>query len=335
MEIIMKRSVLLGTLAAGMIFSTQAFAETSSIDLFVGNFMGIGSVDTVKLAANKMIDDAITKNAKQSDVQDILNALNEYGIDYKKDIGMITVATTENGDFCLAVDAKKSLKDAMAKYVKGEGESLKNSTHKDVTIYTDADATTMALVSDMRLVACDKGLDIKPIIDNAKAAKPKLLKDRDSVLYNAYNATPKAADIRVGVKMTKSLSNAYGQYAIDDGADKKIHLSDVEAASLSINLSKGLNVEIMAQIETAKKAAAGEAILTKQIVGLLSDPTIEQLGLGFLSKAVKFSANKTQLKGVLNLSDDQITTISMLFMELAAGSASAGRTTTSTAIPEK
>ena len=71
----MKRTILSCVVASGLLFSTQALAETSSIDLFVGDFMGIATVDTVKLAANSMIDKAISDNANQGDVQDVLKAL--------------------------------------------------------------------------------------------------------------------------------------------------------------------------------------------------------------------------------------------------------------------
>ena len=130
----MKRTILSCVVASGLLFSTQALAETSSIDLFVGDFMGIATVDTVKLAANSMIDKAISDNANQGDVQDVLKALSDYGIDYKKDIGVVTVAANEKGDFCLAVDAKKSLSDAVKKYVEKEKESLKTKDHKGVTV---------------------------------------------------------------------------------------------------------------------------------------------------------------------------------------------------------
>ena len=67
----------------------------------------------------------------------------------------------------------------------------------------------------------------------------------------------------------------------------------------------------------------GAEILTKQVGGLLSDPAMEQLGLGFLNSAVKFSAEKSSLKGTLALTNDQITQIAMLFTELTAGAAPA------------
>ena len=44
----MKRTILSCVVASGLLFSTQALAETSSIDLFVGDFMGIATVDTLK-----------------------------------------------------------------------------------------------------------------------------------------------------------------------------------------------------------------------------------------------------------------------------------------------
>lgn len=318
----MKRTILSCVVASGLMFSTQALAETSSIDLFVGDFMGIATVDTVKLAANSMIDKAISDNANQGDVQDVLKALSDYGIDYKKDIGVVTVAANEKGDFCLAVDAKKSLSDAVKKYVEKEKESLKTKDHKGVTVYASEDSTA-ALVSEKRLVACDNGLDILPIIDNAMAAKPKLLKDRDSALYKAYSATAKSSDVRIGAKMTPTMRKSYGHYSLDDGAEKKVSVGDVQSASLSIDFSKGLNIEVIAQSKAADKAKMGAEILTKQVGGLLSDPAMEQLGLGFLNSAVKFSAEKSSLKGTLALTNDQITQIAMLFTELTAGAAPA------------
>lgn len=318
----MKRAILSCVIASGFMFSTQAFAETAAVDLFVGDFMGVATVDVAKLAANSMIDKAIGDNAKHDDVQDVLKALSDLGIDYKKDIGVISAASDEDGDFCLVIDAKKSLVEVVKKYVEKEKSSTTVADHKGVAVYTMRDSGRAALVSDKRLIACDDDIDILPIIDNAKAEKPKLLKDRDGDLYKAYSATSKSADVRVGAKLTGDLRKSFGHYSIDDGAGKKVSVDDIQSASLSFDFSKGLKAEAIAHSKSPDKAKMGADILTKQVVGLLSDPAMDQLGLGFLKNAVKFTADKSSLKGVVTLTNDQITQLSMLFMELTAPTAS-------------
>lgn len=317
------RSFWMGCAVIASLVSSQALAkDIDSIDLFAGDFIGIATVDMSKLANNKMLQDVVDGSAGD-DVAQIVNEFKAIGLDVKKDIAMVTVAATEKGKICLAVDAKKSLKEAWPKFV--AAEKLTPSEGKGITVYSDKE-NSYALVSDTRIIGCEQALNIQPILENASAAKPKTLKDRDSAVYNAYAKTSKAADIRIGAKMTKSLKDSYGKYSLDDGTGKSVKVSDLDAASVSLNLSKGLNLEVTAKAHTAESAANGATILTAQVGGVLSDPSMAELGLGFLASAVKFSAAKDQLTATVKLTDEQIATISMLLTQLAAPAAPAAAT---------
>lgn len=327
----MKKFMIAGALTVGMLLGSQAMAkDISAVDLLVGDFVSVGSADIQKLAANKMLENMFSDVQKSQDgVNAFVNELQSFGIDYKKDLKAITFAINEKGHFCAVLDAQKTLTDVWPKYT--AKYNLTGSDYNGVTIYASTNGNeTNALISDTRLVGCDGKLDLKPIIDNAKAAKPKNLKDRDKTLYNAYNATASDADIRIGGKMTKDLKTQYGQYALDGADGKKIALGDAESASLSINLSKGLKINIKAVTSNAQKATDGAAILTTNIGGMLSDPTFEQLGIGFLSKALTFSADKATLNANFTLTDDQITTLSVLLTELTKGAAPGSMNTTTT-----
>ena len=95
-------------------------------------------------------------------------------------------------------------------------------------------------------------------------------------------------------------------------------MSDVDALAVSADFSKGLKLDVVAQTKDAEKAANGAAILTTNIGGILSDPSLKELGLDFLAKAVSFSSEKTNVKVNVTLSLEQITQIAELLKQLTA-----------------
>ncbi len=306
--------------ALSFCISTSAMAkDIDAIDLFVGDFAGVASANIDKLAANKMISDAAGNGISSvKDVEKLINELKAAGIDYKKDFAFMTFATTDKGKACIAVDAKKSVKEAYDAIVKKEG--YKSADYNGMTIYSD-DANSVVLLSDTRILACDNAIDMKPIIDNAKADKPKTLKSRDVAIYNAYSLTDSKADIRVAGKMTSYLKSQVASYKLDDGQGNVIAATDAESGAVSISFSKGLDVAVIAIAKNADVSKRGATIISTQLNAILSDPSLAELGLGFVKDAVKVANDKKNIKLTVKLSDDQLKTISMLLSELAGSSA--------------
>ncbi len=309
----MKNALVAAFTALSLGFCTTAMAkDLDAIDLFVGDFAGVGSIDFDKLVANKMVSDAVNQGiASNSGVQAVLDELKASGIDYKKDIDTITIALTEKGRACAAVDAKVSLLAAVEASAKKMQST--QAAYNELMIFSDAN-NSMVLLNDKRLVVCENKLDIKPIIDNAKAEKPKTLKDRDKVIYDAYQAASKSADIRIGAKMTSYLKEKSKSYSLKEG-DASIAVSDIDSGSVSISFAKGLNVVADAKVASDAVATSGAAILNAQINGILSDPSLNEIGLGFVKDAVKIAGDKKNIKATVSFTDEQMTTL----MALAAG----------------
>ncbi|MBQ9816386.1 MAG: hypothetical protein IJM59_02810 [Proteobacteria bacterium] len=313
----MKRSLMAGLVALSLGFSTTAMAkDIDAIDLFVGDFVGVASIDFDKLVANKMISDTFEQNSGSiSGAQGVLDSLKAAGIDYKKDIDLITVALNEKGHACAAVDAKIPIREAID--AEAQKRNYAAADYNGLKIYSDSKNSAVVL-SDKRVVACENVFDIKPIIDNAKAEKPKTLKDRDAAIHKAYSATSKGADIRVGAKMTKYLKTKAASYKLDDGNGKSIGVSDAEAASLSISFSKGLNIELVAQSKSEDVVASGTSIISTKLTGILSDPSLAELGIGFVKDAVKVVQDKKNIKASVKFDDKQMATLTALLADLSA-----------------
>ncbi len=313
----MKRVLMAGALALSMGFATQAMAkDVANIDLFVGDFAGISTLDMQKLAKNDMLKGLLDPYASSDQAGKVLAELKEVGIDYEKDFSAVAIAVNSSGHGCVAIDATKSMAEPWAKVV--AKYNLTSSDYAgDVKIY-DYKGNSIVMLSNSRMLACDKKIDVKPMLDNATSKSPKTLKQRDSALFNAYSKSAKSADIRLGAKMTKDLKAKYGTNSIDDGAGKAITVSDVDALAVSADFSKGLKLDVVAQTKDAEKAANGAAILTTNIGGILSDPSLKELGLDFLAKAVSFSSEKTNVKVNVTLSLEQITQIAELLKQLTA-----------------
>ena len=308
----MKHAYIAGLAILSLGISTQAMAkDADAIDVLAGNFMSVGTVNVKSLASNPLIEQAMMSNP---DSVKGINELKALGIDYKKDISTVAFALDEKGHGCGIADGTSALKDAIEKAAAADAATQK-ADYNGVVIYSSKDEQ-MALLSDTRLVICEKA-DIKAVIDNAKAAKPKTLKERDSAIYNMYNITSKSADIRIGAKMTKSLKDKTKTYKLDDPSGISISANDIEAAALSINLAKGIAIDAVALTKSNDAASNGATILNNTITPLVSDPSLAQLGLGFLAKAYTITADKKNIKANIKLSKDETNTIMTLLQGAA------------------
>ena len=299
----MKRTYIAGLAILSLGLSTQAMAkDLDAIDILSGDFMSVGTINVKKVAASKLVDEAIKNN---SSAMRSINELKAAGIDYKKDVDVITVALDDKGHGCSVVDGSNAIKPAFDAYMANKNPVKED--YKGVTIYTSG-RDTAALLSDTRLLVCDK-YDIKPSIDNFKADKPKTLKERASTIYNMYNLASKSADIRFGAKMTRSLKEKGKTYKLDGENGASIGVTDIDAASLSISLASGIDMNVIAQTKSADVAAGGAKILNDTLSALVGDPSLEQLGLGFVAKAYKISADKKNIKANVKLSEAEINTL--------------------------
>lgn len=313
----MKRACIAGLVALSLGFSAQAMAkDADAIDVLTGDFAGVASMDIDKLFANKMISDSVDQNQGAiGEAEKALKFLKDIGVDYKKDIDMLTVAFTDKGYTCSAVDAKKPIKTIFDEQVKKN--NVASADHKGSKIYT-YNGSSMALLSDNRIVLCHQSLDIKPIIDNAKADKVKSLKSRDAALYQAYAKTTADVDVRVAVKMTSELKKHVKDFKLDGEPGKSISLSDADNAAVSISFSDGLSINAVAQTKSDAVAKDGAAIINAAVMPILSDPSMAELGIGFVKDAVKVNASKKDLIASVKLSDSQMETIVALLTGLAA-----------------
>ena len=114
----MKRVLMAGALALSMGFATQAMAkDVANIDLFVGDFAGISTLDMQKLAKNDMLKGLLDPYASSDQAGKVLAELKEVGIDYEKDFSAVAIAVNSSGHGCVAIDATKSMAEPWAKVV--------------------------------------------------------------------------------------------------------------------------------------------------------------------------------------------------------------------------
>ncbi len=313
----MKRTYIAGLAILSLGLSTQAMAkDLDATDIIVGDFMSVGSINVKKIGANSMVDKIVQSNP---DAVKSLNELKAAGIDYKKDIDVITVALDDKGHGCSVIDGSKAIKPAFDAYM--VKKQYKSEDYKGVAIYSNS-RDSAALLSETRLLVCDK-FDIKPSIDNYKADKPKTLKERASTIYNMYNKASKSAEIRFGAKMTSSLRSRGQAYKLDGVDGASIGVTDIDAAALSVSFASGVDISVLAKTKSADTATAGAKLLNDTLTPLLSDPSLEQLGLAFLGKAYKISSEKENLKANVKLSEDQVNLL-MGMAEGAVGGSKAG-----------
>ncbi|MBO4350803.1 MAG: hypothetical protein J6A01_07665, partial [Proteobacteria bacterium] len=291
-------------------------ADLDPIDVFVGDFAGVVSLDFDKLVTNKLIDDLITKNAAPAGGSDIINEFKAAGLDYKKDIDTVTIAVNEKGHVCAVVDGKKSLQGAL------DYEAKKNnytaSDYNGVSIVTDG-ANSFVLLNEKRLLGCEKQFDVKAMIDNAKAEKPKLLKDRDATIYKSFHQADKKAEIRFGGKMTKHLKDRSQSYKLNNAENKSIAVNDIDSGSVSISLSKGLEVSMIAVAKSDETAALGASIINENLANYLPEDMLKEMNIGFVKKAISVVADKKNVNAKIKFNEEEKAKLAALVMDLTAG----------------
>ena len=298
----MKKLYIAGIVALSLGLSANAYAkDLNAIDVLVGDFSAIGSVNVKKLAANDLLSGAFDQN--EGSLGEEYATLKAAGIDIKKDIDSAVIAVNDKGDGCAVIDASKDISEAMSKLA--ASDKISASSYKDITMYVDKDVS-IAVLSAKRVVFCDKNLDIKASIDNAIAASPKTLKDRNSTLNSMYAMTSSSSEVRLAGKMSSSMKKSVASYKLDGEAGQSFNVSDIEAGAISISLAKGLDIQAVAKTKSDDIAKVGSSILTTTLDGLLSDPSLKEMGLEFLAKAVKVNADKKNIKGSIKLTKDQL-----------------------------
>ena len=301
----MKTLYMAGIMALTFGLSANAYAkDLNAIDVLVGDFSAVGSFDIPKLAANDMLSAAFDQNEASFGKE--YAALKEVGIDVKKDISLAVVAINDKGHSCSAIDAKKDISESMAKLA--VKDNLTVSEYKGIQVYSDKDAS-VAVLSATRVVVCDSKLDIKPSIDNALAASPKSLKDRNSTLHSMYNMTSSSADIRLAGKMSSSMRKSVASYKLDGEEGQVFKVEDIDAGAISVSFAKGLDIQAVAKTKSDDVAKQGAVLISKSLNDILGDPSLKELGLDFLSKAVTIKADKKNLKGSVKLSNEQMAMI--------------------------
>lgn len=314
----MKRSFFAFAAALSFAIPSMAMAaDLDPVDVFIGDFAGVVSLDFDKLVTNKLIDDLITKNAGPAGGSEIIDEIKAAGLDYKKDIDTVTVAINEKGHICAVIDGKKSLQGALD--YEAKKNNYTSSDYNGISIATDG-ANSFVMLSEKRLLACEKQFDVKPMIDNTKAEKPKLLKDRDATIYKSFQQSDKKAEIRFGGKMTKHLKDKSQSYKLNNAKNESIGASDIDSGSISVSLSKGLEISMIAVSKSDAAAALGASIINENIAGILDENMLNEMGIGFVKKAISVAADKKNVNAKIKFSEEEKAKLAALVQDLAASS---------------
>ena len=322
----MKKICMVVFLLASLCICSLAMArDVDGVDVFAGNSLSmIASVDVSSLVNNKMVYENLDEGKWDSILvmlwivfaayygEDTLELLGELDVDYRKDIKSIVFAGDMDGHACFLFDSTKSANDVWGKIMVSSSSRERSWTATAPVCTTEAcakarkhgkydvvtfkkpykKAVTGVLLSDERILFCDKGFDTNTVLDNV--ANPKTLKAADGVLYTAYSQTSAKADVRVAAKMTDVWRKDAAMLKLSDS----ISAADAEAFSLSADLKKGSVLDARVLAKSDKIASDAAAILQKEVASRISDPS--------LSSAIKVAASKKYLTLRMNLDDDQV-----------------------------
>lgn len=320
----MKHSIVSGILALSLAFSTMAFAkDVDSIDLFSGDYMAVAGVDMDNLATRPLYkkirsDASVTKEADS--LQAKLSAL-DASLDAEKDIDQMIIAIPTDVDkeeHVIIFEFKKSIANAV---VAMEADSVKPESAYSrveadgIVYYIHKRGNEWLTVIDDKRLAVGSEREVKAVAASKKAGKSAKPLKKNAALYKQYQAADKKTDIWGAYILTARELKAMKDVVLDGENGKTFKADEMESGNISIHLAKGFALNLIAKMKSDASASNGATVLGSTLNAFLSDPQLNEIGLGFLSSAIRVSSAKSNLKGTVNLDNDQVNTLVGLAME--------------------
>lgn len=323
----MKHSIVAGILALSLAFSSASFAkDVESIDLFSGDYIAVAGVDVDNLATRslykKIAEDPSIKGSAVS-VQNKFTEL-DASLDAEKDIDQMIIAfpsDIEKKEHVVILEFKKSLANAVAALEadSAKPESAYSRVEADKIIYYihKRENEWMTVIDDKR-IAIGSEREVKAIAASNKAGKAAKPIKKNAALYKQYQAADKKNDVWGAYILTAKHLKSLKDVVLDGEDGKSFRADEIESGTFSLNLAKGLALRLVAKMKSEAAASNGSAILSSTLGTFLSDPQLKEIGLGFLASAIKISSAKSDLKGAIDLDNEQVD--ALIGMAVAAGS---------------
>lgn len=311
----MKHSIVAGILALSLAFSTAAFAkDIDSIDLFSGDYIGIVGADFDNLTSRplykKVMGDA-SVNKEADGLKSKLSAL-DASLDAEKDIDTMLVAIPKDVDkseHVIIFEFKKSLANAVAAI---EADSVKPDSAYSrmeadgIVYYVHKRENEWITVLGDKRIAVGSEREVKAVAASNKAGKAAKPIKNNAALYKQYQAADKKSDIWGAYILTSRELKELKDVVLDGENGKSFHADQIEGGTASIHLANGLALGIVAKMKSESAAADGSAVLGSTLGAFLSDPSLNDMGLGFLASAIKISSSKSDLKANINFTNAQV-----------------------------
>lgn len=319
----MKHALSAGILALSLALSSTAFAkDLAPIELFSGDYIGVAGVDVDQLAKRDLYKKVVSEQAFQGDYSKAKARISNWTdgkFDVEKDIDAVVVAipTDYNKNENIAiVDLSKSSKDIIP-VVEANIEKDDRYERREVegVVYYLEKRTNewMTVLSDKRL-AMGSEREVKAVVASNKAGKSASPVKKNSALYKQYEAADKKADVWVAFVMPDKERKQLSSAVLDGDGGKSFKAADIDAGNMNIKLASGLKIDVNAKMKSEASAADGSAVINGVMSGFLSDPALKDMGLGFLSTGIKVSSAKSELKGSINFSKDDVAVLYGLAM---------------------
>ena len=321
-----------GLLALSFMFSSQVMAkDIPSIDLFSGDYIGVVGVDVDQLAKRDVYKKVIADPNISGKYQDVKTTVDKWtaGALTENDIDLMIVAIPSDynkKEFISIVEAKKNLKELVpaleAEIAKQADKFERREVNNNVFYIEKRSNSWLCILDDKRFVAGSER-EVKAVVASQKANKAAKPLKNNAKLYKQYQAADKKTDVWGAYVLTAENLKDLKDVTIPSADGKSTFRADeMQSANFSLNLVSGLVLNVVAKMKSDAAASAGSAILNENLNAVLGDPALNDMGLGFLKTAVKVSSSKSDLKGTLDISSDNMS----ILEAFAAGATSSMKT---------
>ncbi len=324
----MRHFLTAGLIALSFTFASSVMAkDLPTIDLFSGDYIGVAGIEVDQLSSRKVYKDVVTDPSFAANYQKGKAELDKWtgGAISESDIDLVVIAIPsdlDKSEFVSVVEIKKDLKAILPSFeaeIAAKADKFERREVGKSVVYINRKSNAWLSILDSHRIVFGSEREVKAVLASKEAGKAAKPIKSNSALYKQYQNADKKADIWAAYVFSADDLKALKDGVIEGENGKAFKADQMSSFSASINFVSGLVIKAVAKMKSDAAAADGAAALNSTLSGILSDPSINDLGFGFLAKAYSISASKSDLKAQIDLSKDQIDFLSAFAQGMAAG----------------
>lgn len=307
----MRFTSTIAALALSLTFSAAALADdySTALDALTGEFSAVIGIDADQLI-NRPISKLLISGVLKNDYTTLDKAVKDAGYDLKKDLDTVVLAMAKDKGFddgVVILVLNKSTDKLVETLIADEAGEVQS--HREINYWLDKrDNIAVYAWNDKNVMLGDPKY-IKAFIDRSASGKGKGIKDNKE-LAKLVKSVDMSKDIWFVGASDKNISKKLKDISLSsaDGT-KSFRGADVTNVAGHISAAAGIAVVADTGFKTDLQAKDTAFVVNENITPLVSDPSLSDMGMGFLATCYDIKANKKKVNSKVNLTHEQVSLI--------------------------